>query len=166
MQGVSALYHWSILHVSCSIISSYKHLLFQRSLPLAHWMTAVTYVPFTGSLERLSGRVRQTAKEVLCQRRTVMLPYQDLPGYSQECSQFRRPLAENPSPLGLEIDEALFLAGAPKGPISVKIRPHIFFDDHMFHIEGAQKFGTITAHVPYGINQKENNQGWEGEIKQ
>ncbi|XP_059798146.1 cytosolic 5'-nucleotidase 1B isoform X5 [Balaenoptera ricei] len=58
---------------------------------------------------------------------------------------------------GLEIDEALFLAGAPKGPILVKIRPHIFFDDHMFHIEGAQKFGTITAHVPYGINQKESN---------
>uniref|UniRef100_A0A8C6AWD2 5'-nucleotidase, cytosolic IB n=1 Tax=Monodon monoceros TaxID=40151 RepID=A0A8C6AWD2_MONMO len=59
---------------------------------------------------------------------------------------------------GLEIDEALFLAGAPKGPILVKIRPHLFFfDDHMFHIEGAQKFGSITAHVPYGINQKENN---------
>uniref|UniRef100_A0A8C3WUI2 5'-nucleotidase, cytosolic IB n=1 Tax=Catagonus wagneri TaxID=51154 RepID=A0A8C3WUI2_9CETA len=58
---------------------------------------------------------------------------------------------------GLEIDEALFLAGAPKGPILVKIRPHIFFDDHMFQIEGAQKSGTITAHVPYGINQKVNN---------
>ncbi|XP_041495374.1 cytosolic 5'-nucleotidase 1B isoform X8 [Microtus oregoni] len=57
---------------------------------------------------------------------------------------------------GLEIDEALFLAGAPKGPILVKIRPHIFFDDQMFHIESAQKFGTITAHVPYGIAQKRN----------
>ncbi|XP_008052038.1 cytosolic 5'-nucleotidase 1B-like isoform X3 [Carlito syrichta] len=57
---------------------------------------------------------------------------------------------------GLEIDEALFLAGAPKGPILVKIRPHIFFDDHMFHIEGAQKLGTITSHVPYGFNQKFN----------
>ncbi|XP_047638543.1 cytosolic 5'-nucleotidase 1B isoform X3 [Phacochoerus africanus] len=58
---------------------------------------------------------------------------------------------------GLEIDEALFLAGAAKGPILVKIRPHIFFDDHMFQIEGAQKVGTITSHVPYGINQKVNN---------
>ncbi|KAM9635495.1 cytosolic 5'-nucleotidase 1B-like [Trichechus inunguis] len=58
---------------------------------------------------------------------------------------------------GLEIDEALFLAGAPKGPILVKIRPHIFFDDQMFHNEGAQKFGTITAHVPYGISQKINS---------
>ncbi|XP_038606829.1 cytosolic 5'-nucleotidase 1A-like isoform X1 [Tachyglossus aculeatus] len=55
---------------------------------------------------------------------------------------------------GLEIDEALFLAGAPKGPILVKIRPHIFFDDQMFHIEGAQKLGTIAAHVPYGVSQK------------
>ncbi|XP_036118727.1 cytosolic 5'-nucleotidase 1B isoform X3 [Molossus molossus] len=58
---------------------------------------------------------------------------------------------------GLEIDEALFLAGAPKGPILVKIRPHIVFDDRMFHIEGAQKLGTNSAHVPYSINQKLNN---------
>ncbi|XP_005576545.1 cytosolic 5'-nucleotidase 1B isoform X3 [Macaca nemestrina] len=52
---------------------------------------------------------------------------------------------------GLEIDEALFLAGAPKSPILVKIRPHIFFDDHMFHIEGAQKLGSMAA---YGFNKK------------
>ncbi|XP_067840467.1 cytosolic 5'-nucleotidase 1A-like [Heptranchias perlo] len=55
---------------------------------------------------------------------------------------------------GLEIDEALFLAGAPKGPLLEKIRPHIFFDDQMFHIKGAQEMGTIAAHVPYGIGQK------------
>lgn len=55
---------------------------------------------------------------------------------------------------GLEIDEALFLAGAPKGPLLQKIRPHIFFDDQMFHIEGAKEMGTIAAHVPYGIGQK------------
>ncbi|XP_072500948.1 cytosolic 5'-nucleotidase 1B isoform X2 [Notamacropus eugenii] len=50
---------------------------------------------------------------------------------------------------GLEIDEALFLAGAPKGPILVKIRPHIFFDDDMFHIKELQKFDTIVASVPF-----------------
>lgn len=55
---------------------------------------------------------------------------------------------------GLEIDEALFLAGAPKGPLLQKIKPHIFFDDQMFHIEGAKELGTISAHVPYGIGQK------------
>ncbi|XP_061126935.1 cytosolic 5'-nucleotidase 1A-like [Syngnathus typhle] len=55
---------------------------------------------------------------------------------------------------GLEIDEALFLAGAPKGPLLQKIKPHIYFDDQMFHIEGAKELGTIGAHVPYGIGQK------------
>ncbi|XP_037099922.1 cytosolic 5'-nucleotidase 1A-like isoform X1 [Syngnathus acus] len=55
---------------------------------------------------------------------------------------------------GLEIDEALFLAGAPKGPLLQKIKPHIYFDDQMFHIEGAKELGTISAHVPYGIGQK------------
>lgn len=54
---------------------------------------------------------------------------------------------------GLEIDEALFLAGAPKGPMLEKIRPHIFFDDQMFHVEGAAEMGTVACHVPYGIAQ-------------
>ncbi|XP_036411533.1 5'-nucleotidase, cytosolic IAa isoform X2 [Megalops cyprinoides] len=55
---------------------------------------------------------------------------------------------------GLETDEALFLAGAPKGPMLEKIKPHIYFDDQMFHVEGAAERGTIAAHVPYGIAQK------------
>lgn len=55
---------------------------------------------------------------------------------------------------GLETDEALFLAGAPKGPMLEKIRPHIFFDDQMFHVEGAAELGTVAAHVPYGVAQK------------
>ena len=54
---------------------------------------------------------------------------------------------------GLEVDEALFLAGAPKGPMLEKIRPHIFFDDQMFHIEGAAELGTVACHVPYGVAQ-------------
>ncbi|CAL1584366.1 unnamed protein product [Knipowitschia caucasica] len=58
---------------------------------------------------------------------------------------------------GLEIDEALFLAGAPKGPILEKIRPHIYFDDQMFHVEGAAEMGTVAAHVPYGVAQHHNS---------
>lgn len=66
---------------------------------------------------------------------------------------------------GLEVDEALFLAGAPKGPILDKIRPHLFFDDQMFHIEGAQELGTIAAHVPYGIGQKYHKSTLKEEVK-
>ncbi|KAF6717912.1 Cytosolic 5'-nucleotidase 1A [Oryzias melastigma] len=60
---------------------------------------------------------------------------------------------------GLEIDEALFLAGAPKGPMLEKIRPHIFFDDQMFHVEGAAEMGTVACHVPYGIAQRVARKG-------
>lgn len=63
---------------------------------------------------------------------------------------------------GLEIDEALFLAGAPKGPMLEKIRPHIYFDDQMFHVEGAAEMGTIAAHVPYGIAQHHSKQNTSG----
>uniref|UniRef100_A0A8C1P2A5 5'-nucleotidase, cytosolic IAb n=1 Tax=Cyprinus carpio TaxID=7962 RepID=A0A8C1P2A5_CYPCA len=57
---------------------------------------------------------------------------------------------------GLETDEALFLAGAPKGPMLEKIRPHIVFGDQMFHVEGAAELGTVAAHVLYGVAQKVN----------
>ncbi|XP_033909599.2 cytosolic 5'-nucleotidase 1A-like isoform X2 [Acipenser ruthenus] len=49
---------------------------------------------------------------------------------------------------GLEVDEAFFLDGAPKGPILSQIQPHIFFDDGMHHIWGAQGVGTPAALVP------------------
>ena len=36
---------------------------------------------------------------------------------------------------GLEIDEILFAAGSPKGPLVKKIKPHILFNDEMFNIQ-------------------------------
>ena len=55
---------------------------------------------------------------------------------------------------GLDIDEALFLAGAPKGPILKKIQPHLFFDDQRNNVESGQQYGVPSAHVPYGIAQE------------
>jgi len=55
---------------------------------------------------------------------------------------------------GLDIDEALFLAGAPKGPILEKIQPHLFFDDQARNVQSALEHGVQSAHVPYGVAQK------------
>ncbi|XP_078482844.1 cytosolic 5'-nucleotidase 1A [Ciona intestinalis] len=55
---------------------------------------------------------------------------------------------------GLDIDEALFLAGAPKGPILEKIKPHLFFDDQKRNVDSGLEYGVKAAHVPYGIAQK------------
>uniref|UniRef100_A0A8D0G9X3 Cytosolic 5'-nucleotidase 1A n=1 Tax=Sphenodon punctatus TaxID=8508 RepID=A0A8D0G9X3_SPHPU len=49
---------------------------------------------------------------------------------------------------GLVIDEAFFMDGAPKGPILSKIQPHIFFDDGLHNIQGAQNVGIPSALVP------------------
>lgn len=54
---------------------------------------------------------------------------------------------------GLEMSQALFLAGAPKGPILAKIRPSLLWWSYVPHWR-AQKYGTTTTHVPYGISQK------------
>ena len=53
---------------------------------------------------------------------------------------------------GLDIDEALFLAGAPKGPILETIRPHLFFDDQRKNVESGLQHGVHSAHVPYGVS--------------
>ncbi|XP_072128547.1 cytosolic 5'-nucleotidase 1A [Mobula birostris] len=53
---------------------------------------------------------------------------------------------------GLKIDEAFFMAGAPKGPILSQIQPHIFFDDNRDNIKGAREFGVPAGHVLAGCN--------------
>lgn len=54
----------------------------------------------------------------------------------------------------LEINEAFFLSGAHKGPVLKAIKPHIFFDDQMPHVDGALQNGVIGAHVPYGVRNE------------
>ncbi|XP_051945345.1 cytosolic 5'-nucleotidase 1A-like [Xyrauchen texanus] len=54
----------------------------------------------------------------------------------------------------LEINEAVFLCGSPKGPVLKAIKPHIFFDDQMLHVKGALENGVIGAHVPFGVRNE------------
>ncbi|XP_051823241.1 cytosolic 5'-nucleotidase 1A-like isoform X2 [Antechinus flavipes] len=49
---------------------------------------------------------------------------------------------------GLRLDEVFFMDGAPKGPTLARVRPHIFFDDSMSNIRGAQDAGVPSALVP------------------
>lgn len=51
---------------------------------------------------------------------------------------------------GIDVDEAYFLGGLSKQPILAELRPHIFFDDQLQHIEAAPG-GTPCAHVPFGV---------------
>ncbi|XP_051507171.1 cytosolic 5'-nucleotidase 1A-like [Myxocyprinus asiaticus] len=54
----------------------------------------------------------------------------------------------------LEINEAVFLSGAPKEPVLMAINPHIFFDDKMEHVQEARNNMVIAAHVPFGVRNE------------
>jgi len=55
---------------------------------------------------------------------------------------------------GMDIDEAFFMAGAPKGPLLDKIKPHLFFDDQVANVESGREYGLPAAHVPWGVANK------------
>ncbi|XP_039459629.1 cytosolic 5'-nucleotidase 1A-like [Oreochromis aureus] len=48
---------------------------------------------------------------------------------------------------GLELDEAVFVGGADKGPSLQRIKPHIFFDDQQRHVDAALEVGTVACLV-------------------
>jgi hypothetical protein len=47
---------------------------------------------------------------------------------------------------GVRVDEAVFLGGVDKSEILAEIRPHIYFDDQMSHLERA-RLHVPSAHV-------------------
>lgn len=54
---------------------------------------------------------------------------------------------------GIEIDYAFFLGGLAKKPVLEKLRPHLYFDDQIAHLEGVD--GVPLVHVPFGrLNEK------------
>lgn len=50
---------------------------------------------------------------------------------------------------GVEVDEAFFLGGIDKSRILEIIRPHIFFDDQMTHLQNLKNVPAV--HIPFGI---------------
>ena len=51
---------------------------------------------------------------------------------------------------GLRVNDAFFLGGWEKGAVLGILKPHIFFDDQMSHLEGTQSL-VPSVHVPFGI---------------
>lgn len=50
---------------------------------------------------------------------------------------------------GVTVNDAFFLGGIDKGAITAVLRPHIFFDDQMTHLEGTAR-SAPSVHVPFG----------------
>lgn len=51
---------------------------------------------------------------------------------------------------GLRVNDAFFLGGWEKGAVLQILKPHIFFDDQISHLEGTQSI-VPSVHVPFGV---------------
>lgn len=51
---------------------------------------------------------------------------------------------------GLRVNDAFFLGGWEKSAVLAILKPHIFFDDQMSHLEGTRSV-VPSVHVPFGI---------------
>lgn len=54
---------------------------------------------------------------------------------------------------GLRVNDGFFLGGWEKSAVLEILRPHIFFDDQMSHLEGTQSH-VPSVHVPFGIKNQ------------
>ena len=58
---------------------------------------------------------------------------------------------------GVTVNDAFFLGGFPKGPIIQTLRPHIFFDDQLLHLESAAQFAP-SVHIPFGTQTAQTDE--------
>lgn len=54
---------------------------------------------------------------------------------------------------GVMVDDAFFLGGIDKSLITDVLRPHIFFDDQVRHLDATARF-TPSVHIPFGVTNQ------------
>jgi 5'-nucleotidase len=98
--------------------------------------------PFKPLLEALQ-RLQQIDKEVPTMRlRTALVTARSSPAHERAI----RTLMD----WNIQIDEAFFLGGLPKGNFLREFEPDFFFDDQTRHVESASEH-VASGHVPHGI---------------
>lgn len=98
--------------------------------------------PFKPLLEALQRLQRAAGEKVDIRLRTALVTARSAPAHERAI----RTLMD----WGIEVDEAMFLGGLPKGPFLQQFEPDFFFDDQLTHCESAVLAGP-TGHVSAGI---------------
>jgi len=57
--------------------------------------------------------------------------------------------------LNIEVDDVFFLGGIDKARILNILKPHIFFDDQMIHLDHLENIPAV--HIPFGIANKNDS---------
>lgn len=104
--------------------------------------TPLTPGPFKPFLEALHRLQMASADNGFMRIRTALVTARSAPAHERAI----RTLID----WEIEVDEAMFLGGLPKGPFLKEFEPDFFFDDQVGHCESAAMYGP-TGHVISGV---------------
>lgn len=97
-------------------------------------MSPGPFAPFLLALKRVQDRFPEEESPI----RTALVTARGAPAHRRVVRTLRH--------WGVRIDETFFLGGVEKSEVLKVLRPHIFFDDQLTHLHGAQ-VATPSAHV-------------------
>lgn len=92
------------------------------------------FKPFLDALSQLQRRFPEDDSPI----RTMLVTARSVPAHKRVVKTLRA--------WGVRIDESFFLGGVDKAGILAELKPHIYFDDQMLHLEGARA-STPAGHV-------------------
>jgi 5'-nucleotidase len=99
------------------------------------------FKPFLVSLGRIQGQFTGRESPI----RTALVTARNAPAHERVIKTLRT--------WGVEVDESVFLGGVDKAEILDAMRPHIFFDDQLTHLERARSL-VPSAHVLADFEQE------------
>ena len=105
--------------------------------------------PFKPLLEALHKLQLASGSKIGIRLRTALVTARSVPAHERAIRTLMK--------WGVEVDEAMFLGGLPKGPFLSEFEPDFFFDDQLAHCESASVAGP-TGHVAAGVVGGAENQ--------
>lgn len=98
-------------------------------------------ISFFQKLEKKKAESDSSYKRIL---KTAIVTARNAPAHERVVSSLKS--------WGVEVDDAFFLGGIEKARILRILKPHIFFDDQMTHLEHIDSIPGV--HIPFGIANK------------
>lgn len=112
-----------------------------EALPLGPIGPLLQKISFFQKLEKKKAESDKSYQRIL---KTAIVTARNAPAHERVVSSLKH--------WGVEVDEAFFLGGIDKSRILNIMKPHIFFDDQMVHLEHIDNIPVV--HIPFGIANK------------
>ena len=104
--------------------------------PLAEFLKRIAVI------QKFEERKRNASKDYVSRLRVSIVTARNAPSHERVVNTLKS--------WGIMVNEAFFLGGIEKSKVLSVLKPHIFFDDQMGHLERASGV-TPSVHIPFGV---------------